>query len=82
MAIIDSIMSIYLWYVKSYQFSPQFYFMPFKAFMPILNIKSFNIIPFYPTLYVCSFDVKYTLDSNSLTHEIKENITYIHIIKT
>ena len=45
MAIIDSIMSIYLWYVKLYQLSSQINFMPFKAFMPILNIKSFNIIP-------------------------------------
>ena len=45
MAIIDSIMSIYLWYEKSHQISSQIYFMPFKAFMPILNINYFNIIP-------------------------------------
>ena len=72
-------MSIHLWYVKSYQFSSQIYFMSFKAFMPI---KSFNIIPFTPTLYVRSFNVKYTLDSNSLTHGIKRKHHNIHIDKT
>ena len=77
MAIIDSIMSIHLWYVKSYQFSSQIYFMPFTAFMPI---KSFNIIPL-PHV-VRSFNVKYTLDSNSLTHGIKRKHHNIHIDKT
>ena len=47
-----------------------------------MQIKSFNIIPFYPTLYVRSFNVKYTLDSNSLTHGIKRKHHNIHIIKT
>ena len=74
-------MSIYLWYAKLYQLSSQIYFMPFTAFIPILNIKSFNNIPL-PTLYVCSFNVKYTLDSNSLTYGIKRKHHNIHRNKT
>ena len=76
MSIIYSIISIYLLYEKLYQLSSQIYFMPFKEFMPILNIKSFNIIP-WPHV-VRSFSVKYTLDSNSLTYRIKRKHHNIH----
>ena len=76
MSIIDSIMSIYLWYIKLYQLTSHFRRL---CQFSILNLL---ILSHCPTLYVRSFNVKYTLDSNSLTHGIKRKHHNIHIIKT